>query len=104
MDRIAGAVDLLPTLAQMAGVSLEGHRPLDGKDLTPLLTAAGRVVEWPDRMLFSHQNGKVSVRTQQYRLDAGSGESDMTADPGQDRGRRRGATRNGRPAGRGGRG
>ena len=25
--------------------------------------------EWPDRMIFSHQRGRVSVRTQQFRLD-----------------------------------
>src|SRR5207245_6127258 len=39
----------------------------------------------PDRMIFSHQNGKVSVRTQQYRLDAAGALFDMLADPGQRR-------------------
>jgi len=34
-------------------------------------------------MIFSHQNGKVSVRTQQYRLDDAGALFDMTADPGQ---------------------
>jgi len=34
-------------------------------------------------MLFSHQNGKVSVRTQQYRLDDKGALFDMQADPGQ---------------------
>ena len=35
-------------------------------------------------MIFSHQAGKVSVRTQQYRLDANGNLFDMEADPGQD--------------------
>ena len=76
---IAGAIDLLPTLASLAGVSRVGDKPLDGKDISPLLLGAAG--EWPDRMIFSHQNGKVSVRTQQYRLDDRGALFDMTADP-----------------------
>jgi hypothetical protein len=34
-------------------------------------------------MIFSHWNGKVSVRTQQYRLDAAGRLYDMQKDPGQ---------------------
>ncbi len=78
---IAGAIDLLPTLASLAGVPLVSPKPLDGKDISPLLLGAKR--EWPERMLFSHQNGMVSVRAQQYRLDDRGGLFDMIADPGQ---------------------
>jgi len=78
---IAGAIDLLPTLASMAGVPLVSTKPLDGKDISLLLFGASR--DWPDRMVFSHQNGKVSVRTQQYRLDDRGALFDMIADPGQ---------------------
>ncbi len=91
IPQIAGAIDLLPTLPGMAGIPLAGSKPLDGVDLRPLLlgtgggTAGGMAKEWPDRMIFSHQAGRVSVRTQQYRLDAKGGLFDMTADPGQDR-------------------
>ena len=35
-------------------------------------------------MIFTHQGGKVSVRTQQYRLDAQGALFDMAADPVQD--------------------
>ena len=38
---------------------------------------------WPKRMIFSHQNGRVRVRTQQFRLDHRGALFDMTADPGQ---------------------
>ena len=48
----------------------------------PLLLGQAR--DWPDRMLFSHQNGRVSVRTQRYRLDAKGHLYDMVTDPGQD--------------------
>jgi len=82
IPQIAGAIDLLPTLAGMAGIPLAGSKPLDGLDLQPLLL--GTAGQWPDRMIFSHQAGRVSVRTQQYRLDAKGALFDMTADPGQD--------------------
>ena len=34
-------------------------------------------------MIFSHWNGRISVRTQQHRLDAAGALFDMVADPGQ---------------------
>jgi arylsulfatase A-like enzyme len=78
---IAGAIDLLPTLTALAGVPRMGNKPLDGSDLSPLLL--GRSLQWPERQLFSHQNGQVSVRTPQYRLDSRGALFDMVADPGQ---------------------
>ncbi len=78
---IAGAIDLLPTLTKLAGVARVGDKPLDGRDLSPLLLGASR--DWPDRLIFSHQNGKVSARTQKYRLDEVGALFDMAADPGQ---------------------
>ncbi len=79
---IAGAIDLLPTLTKFAGVALPGPKPLDGRDLSPLLLGGGA---WPERMIFSHHNGSVSVRTQGYRLDNRGALYDMLADPGQQR-------------------
>jgi arylsulfatase A-like enzyme len=88
ITQIAAALDLLPTLAELAGISLPvvPERPLDGVSLAPLLvgSGSGAAADWPDRMIFSHQNGRVSVRTQQYRLDAERRLYDMTADPGQE--------------------
>jgi len=81
VKEIAGAIDLLPTLCALSGVSHVGTKPLDGKDLSPLL--AGSTAAWPERMIFSHQNGNVSVRTPQYRLDNAGALFDMVADPGQ---------------------
>jgi arylsulfatase A-like enzyme len=81
VPQIAGAIDLLPTLAQMTGVKRVGSLPLDGKDISPLLFGTAR--DWPDRMIFSHQNGQVSVRTQRHRLDSRGALFDMAADPNQ---------------------
>jgi arylsulfatase A-like enzyme len=78
---IAAAIDLLPTLAELAGVKA-GDKPLDGVSLASLLR--GQASERPDRMIFSHWNGNVSVRTQQHRLDASGKLYDLTKDPGQE--------------------
>jgi hypothetical protein len=83
VPQIAGAIDLLPTLADLSGIPVASTKPLDGKSLKPLLT--GQNGHWPDRMIFSLQNKKISVRTQQYRLDADGMLFDMQADPCQDR-------------------
>jgi arylsulfatase A-like enzyme len=83
IPQIAGAIDFLPTLADMTGVRIVSTKPLDGTSVKPLLFGQGN--DWPDRMIFSHQNGRVSVRTQQYRLDAAGNLFDMETDPGQDR-------------------
>ena len=84
VTQIAGAIDLLPTLANLAGIPLDSKKPLDGKVLTPLLTGKAPAT-WPDRMIFSTNNKKVSVRTQQYRLDDQGRLYDMVADPSQTR-------------------
>lgn len=78
--QIAGAIDLAPTLLQLAGVDPANERPLDGLSLVPWLTTAAEPI---DRRLFSHWAGKVSVRTMQYRLDATGQLFDMSADPEQ---------------------
>jgi arylsulfatase A-like enzyme len=83
VPQIAAAIDLLPTLAELAGVPVPMGKPLDGVSLAPLLL--GRAEAWPERVIFSHWNGQVSVRSQQYRLDTAGTLFDMTKDPGQQR-------------------
>jgi hypothetical protein len=80
---IAAAIDLLPTLTDLAGVKRIGDKPLDGVSLGPLLL--GTAVTSADRTIFNHWNGKVSARTQQYRLDDAGRLYDLAADPGQTR-------------------
>ncbi len=81
VTQIAGAIDLLPTLTSLTGVKRVGDKPLDGRDLSPLLL--NKKADWPDRMLFSTWAGNVSVRTQNHRLDNYGRLYDMVADPGQ---------------------
>jgi len=88
VDRISGAVDLLPTLADLAGIPCEPAHDLDGMSLRPLLFEETVPDDRPDRMIFARSpNGKnASVRTQQYR--AGGHENglyELAADIGQDR-------------------
>jgi arylsulfatase A-like enzyme len=81
---VSAAIDLLPTLAEIAQVPLEGTKPLDGISLVSLLThPETATASWPDRTIISHWNGKVSARTQRFRLDPEGRLFDMTADPGQ---------------------
>jgi arylsulfatase A-like enzyme len=79
---IAGAIDLSPTLHALAGVPRVGDKPLDGRDLTPLLLA-GRDADWAPRLLFNTWANHVSVRTQTHRLDNAGNLFDLVADPGQ---------------------
>ena len=89
ISQIAGAIDLLPTLAGLAGVALGPTQPLDGLDLAPLLlgTAESESVaqQAAARTIFASFGGKVSVRSQTHRLDADGRLYDVTADPGQTR-------------------
>jgi len=78
---IAAAIDLLPTLADCAGIPVVSKKKLDGRSLKPLLL--GKTGRWKERTIFSHWKGRVSARTQNYRLDHTGKLYDMTADPGQ---------------------
>ncbi|OYW10978.1 MAG: N-acetylgalactosamine 6-sulfate sulfatase, partial [Planctomycetales bacterium 12-60-4] len=79
--QISGAIDLLPTLSELAQIPTAGSKPLDGISLVPLLR--GEASSIPDRKLYSHWAGKVSVRTQHFRLDDQGQLFDMLSDPGQ---------------------
>jgi hypothetical protein len=81
VTQIAGAIDLMPTLTSLAGVKRAGDKPLDGRDLTPLLLK--QKTDWPERTIFSTWGGNVSARTQTHRLDNAGQLYDMVADPGQ---------------------
>ncbi len=79
--QIGSAIDILPTLLDLAGVKHKPQKPVDGKSLAPLLLASNAA--WEDRLLFNHWNGKTSIRTQNYRLDNEDRLYDMVTDRGQ---------------------
>jgi len=81
IPQISAAIDLLPTLAELAGIEVTSEKRLDGVSVKSLLLDTRE--DRPERMIFSHWRGRVSVRTQQYRLDQQGKLYDMEADPGQ---------------------
>lgn len=81
IPQIASAIDILPTLTDLAGIKPKAKKPLDGLSLVPLLK--GKADKWKERLVFSHWAGKISVRSQNFRLDASGNLYDMVNDPGQ---------------------
>ena len=81
MAHIASVIDLMPTLAELAGIQLQTAEPLDGMSLASWLTRPS--TPFPDRLIFSHWKNKVSVRNQRFRLDHTTRLYDMWEDPTQ---------------------
>ena len=97
-SQLAAHIDLLPTFAELAGVTLPEALKLDGRSLVPVLRDAN--AQWEHRLLFTHvgrwDKGKAaeskylncSVRSNVYnmvRLSAAKPWElyDMQADPGE---------------------
>ena len=93
VDRIAAHIDLMPTLAALAGAELPDGQ-VEGRSLLPLIE--GTEADWEDRYLFTHKgrwpkgadpddfkDQDYAVRNQRFRLIAGTALYDMEADPGQ---------------------
>lgn len=81
IEKIAGAIDLLPTLMDMADVQQDLPKPIDGLSLLPLLEDPD--AEWTPRELFSIRGGQVSIRDQRFRFDAERRLFDIGSDRGQ---------------------
>ena len=81
VEEIAGSIDILPTLASLAGINAETNQPLDGVDLSPLFS--GNHLEWRPRLIYNSWNSKTSVRSQRFRLDSEDQLFDISVDPGQ---------------------
>ncbi|MEP0712683.1 arylsulfatase [Algoriphagus sp.] len=79
--QVASAIDILPSLVDLAGITNPFDKPLDGVSLKPLLMGSDE--EWKDRYVYSHWNGNVSIRNQQYILDKDGQLYDLSTDPGQ---------------------
>ncbi len=81
---ITAAIDLFPTLLALTGVQRQGGKPFDGLDISPLLATGKPAPEsLTNRMIFSHWRGRVSVRSNRFRLDQRNQLFDMRVDPGQ---------------------
>ena len=93
VDEVVAHIDLLPTLAGLAGVDFPQGQ-VEGRDFWPLVVS--EKADWPKRYLFDHRarwnTGKnpndfkwmtFSVRGPKYRLVGKNQLFDMAADPGQ---------------------
>ena len=81
VTEIAGSIDLLSTLADLAGIDLQPEKTLDGVSLKSLLTENNP--EWEERLYSSQWGKRTSVRSQRFRLDNQGKLFNMANDPGQ---------------------
>lgn len=81
INHIAGSIDILPTLADLADIDIQHKKPLDGKSLKPLLLK--EKIAWDDRYLVTYWNGNISLRNNQFMMDQDENLFDLTKDPGQ---------------------
>ncbi|OYP38409.1 arylsulfatase [Rhodopirellula sp. MGV] len=74
---VSGAIDLLPTLSELAGLDWQSiqrdGKPIDGISLAKELAGATRSLSADDRILFGSWKNRSTARTQKYRLHS-SGE------------------------------
>ncbi len=93
IDNIAAHIDILPTLAAVAGAGVPAGQ-VEGRNLWPLVK--GAKIAWPDRYLFTHigrwpvgadpdkfQWKDFAVRNQRFRLVGRDQLFDMEKDPGE---------------------
>ncbi len=81
VPQIASSIDILPTILDLAGIKHKVPKPLDGQSLKPIIME--NQPKWNDRLVYTHWAGKISVRSQKFRLDAAGNLYNMIADPGQ---------------------
>lgn len=83
IEFIAAAIDLFPTLIDMAGINPGVDLAFDGISLAPHLFNDQQMTEWPDRVIFSHWFNRISARNQQYFYSMTGELFDLLCDPGQ---------------------
>ena len=79
--QIAGAIDILPTLTDLVGIPCVTAKALDGRTLKPLILKENP--PWTDRLLYHHWRGRLSVRSQKFRLDHEGNLFDIDSDRSQ---------------------
>ncbi len=81
IKKIASSIDLLPTISEYASITPFTNNPLDGKSIAPLLDQKNE--NWSERYVYNYWKGKLSIRSQRFRLDHQDQLFDMETDPSQ---------------------
>ena len=81
VNKIAAGIDLLPTLKDLAGIKAKPKNKLDGLSLKKLIFEKN--IKWDDRYIYNYWRGRLSIRSQDYRLDNNNNLYDMNLDPNQ---------------------
>ena len=81
VKKIASGIDLLPTLIDLTGIKAKLNKNLDGINLRKLIYQEDR--DWPDRYIYNYWRGRLSLRSQNFRLDNKNNLYNMNEDPNQ---------------------
>ena len=81
IPQISSVLDIAPTLIDLCQLTPTEDISYDGSSLSTLLLEQESV--WPERHIIHYWNNKISIRTQQYKLDHENKLYDMVSDPSQ---------------------
>jgi arylsulfatase A-like enzyme len=79
--QLSSVIDLLPSLAELCGVTLQNKKPLDGRSFVRWLRNPQASTD--DRLIVNNWRNRISVRSNRFRLDEKYRLYDMHSDFGQ---------------------
>lgn len=82
ISRNGAAIDLLPTLAEMAGIEVASKKKLDGLSLRAAILG-NEMPSKDTRLIFSFWKGRLSVKSGKFRMDQKGNLYDLESDSGQ---------------------
>ena len=81
VSKIASGIDLLPTLIDISGIKVKPKNILDGVNLKQLIYQND--ADWQERYIYNYWRGRLSLRSQNFRLDNENNLYNMNDDPNQ---------------------
>ena len=81
VSKIASGIDLLPTLIDISGIKVKPKNKLDGVNLKQLIYQND--ADWQERYIYNYWRGRLSLRSQDFRLDNENNLYNMNDDPNQ---------------------
>ena len=81
VSKIASGIDLLPTLIDISGIKVKPKNKLDGVNLRQIIYQND--ANWQERYIYNYWRGRLSLRSQDFRLDNENNLYNMNDDPNQ---------------------